>query len=76
MLLGKLQVNYGLLTDERGCPLSISVFEGNTGDPETLLPAVNKTRERFGVNELVLVGNRGIIPQKQIDTLEKLNGTA
>jgi transposase len=75
-LRGKLQVNYGLLTDERGCPVSISVFEGNTGDPDTLLPAVSKTRERFGVNELVLVGDRGMISQKQIDTLEKLNGIA
>lgn len=75
-LRGKLQVNYGLLTDERGCPVSISVFEGNTGDPDTLLPAVSKTRERFGVNELVLVGDRGMISQKKIDTLEKLNGIA
>lgn len=75
-LRGKLQVNYGLLTDERGCPVSISVFEGNTGDPDTLLPAVSKTRERFGINELVLVGDRGMISQKQIDTLEKLNGIA
>ena len=35
---GKLQINYGLLTNERGIPVSVSVFEGNTGDPKTLLP--------------------------------------
>ena len=37
---GTLQVNYGLLTDDRGCPVSVSVFDGNTGDPKTLLPQV------------------------------------
>lgn len=73
---GKPQVNYGLLTDERGCPVSVSVFEGNVSDPKTLLPAVEKVRERFGIEELVLVGDRGMISQKQIDGLEKMNGVA
>jgi transposase len=71
---GKLQVNYGLLTDERGCPVSVSVFEGNVGDTKTLLPAVEKVRSRFGVSELVLVGDRGMISQKQIVELEKQDG--
>ena len=39
-----LQVNYGLLTDARGCPVAVSVFEGNTADPKTLLPQVEKVR--------------------------------
>ena len=39
---GTLQVNYGLLTDERGCPVAVSVFEGNTGDPKTLLRAKSR----------------------------------
>ena len=49
---GKLQVNYGLLTDRRGCPVAVSVFKGNTGDPKTLLPQVNKVRQDFGIEEL------------------------
>jgi hypothetical protein len=73
---GKLQVNYGLLTDPRGCPVSVSVFDGNTGDPKTLLPQVEKVRERFGVGEVVLVGDRGMISQKQIDALRKMDGAA
>jgi len=73
---GKLQVNYGLLADERGCPVSVSVFEGNVGDPKTLLPAVTKVRERFGVGEVVLVGDRGMISQKQIDALAKMDGAS
>src|SRR6266568_780007 len=44
---GKLQVNYGLLTDSRGCPVAVSVFKGNTGDPTTLLPQVDKVRGKF-----------------------------
>ena len=73
---GKLQVNYGMLTDVRGCPVSVSVFDGNVGDPKTLLPEVDKVRKRFGVGELVLVGDRGMISQKQIDALEKMDGVA
>ena len=45
---GTLQVNYGLLTDARGCPVAVSVFEGNTSDSLTFLPAVQRVREHFG----------------------------
>jgi transposase len=71
---GKLQVNYGLLTDGRGCPVAISVFKGNTGDPKTLLPQVEKARKDFGIDRLVLVGDRGMIGQKQIRQLAKEDG--
>ncbi len=73
---GKLQVNYGLLTDRRGCPVAVSVFKGNTGDPKTLLPQVEKVREKFGIESLVLVGDRGMISQKQIDVLKSNKGIA
>src|SRR2546422_3647153 len=71
---GKLQVNYGLLTDGRGCPVAVSVFPGNTGDPPTLLPAVQQVRERFGIETLVIVGDRGMISQTQITALQRLEG--
>ena len=71
---GKLQVNYGLLTDRRGCPVSISVFPGNSGDPKTLLPQVTKVKEQFKFDSLVLVGDRGMISQKQIDKLSGIEG--
>lgn len=64
---GKLQVNYGLLTDERGCPVAVSVFEGNTADCTTLMPQVKKMRGRFGIKTMVLVGDRGMLSQKLID---------
>lgn len=63
---GKLQVNYGLLTDSRGCPVAVSVFKGNTGDPKTLMPQVEKVQSEFDIEHLVLVGDRGMISQKQI----------
>jgi transposase len=69
-----LQVNYGLMTDRNGCPVSVSVFEGNTGDSTTLMEQAQKAREDFGINEMVLVGDRGMISQKQIDELKKLDG--
>jgi len=71
---GKLQVNYGLLTDARGCPVAVSVFKGNTGDPPTLLPEIRRVRERFGVEQLVVVGDRGMISQAQISALQALAG--
>jgi transposase len=71
---GTLQVNYGLLTDARGCPVSVSVFEGNTGDPKTLLPQVEKARKSFGLDRMALAGDRGMISNIQIEALAKLDG--
>ena len=71
---GKLQVNYGLLTNERGIPVSVSVFEGNSGDPKTLLPQIEKVQERFGIEQFVMVGDRGMITQTQIDALREMDG--
>ena len=71
---GKLQVNYGLLTNHRGVPVAVSVFKGNTGDPTTLLPQVDKVRQDFGLERVVLVGDRGMIAQKQVDALRTLDG--
>ncbi len=68
---GKLQVNYGLLTDARGCPVTVSVFKGNVGDTTTLLPQVHTMRERFGLERFVLVGDRGMISNKQIHALRE-----
>ena len=69
---GKLQVNWGLLTNREGIPVSISLFDGNTGDTKTLLPQVSKLREDFGLEHVVLVGDRGMIKQKQINALQDL----
>jgi transposase len=69
---GKLQVNYGLTTDARGCP--VAVHEGNTADSETLLPQVQQLRRDFGIEQLVMVGDRGMISQKAIDELQQTEG--
>ena len=69
---GKLQVNYGLLTDGRGCPVSVSVYPGNTGDTATVMAQVHKIRDDFGIRSIVLVGDRGMISQKQIDQIRQL----
>lgn len=73
---GKLQVNYGLLTDARGCPVAISVFEGNTSDPQTLLPQVETLQQDFGLESVILIGDRGMISQKQVDALKERSGMA
>jgi transposase len=68
---GTLQVNYGLLTDDRGCPVAISVHEGNTSDSTTFMPQVTRLREEFGIKRMVMVGDRGMISQKAIDEMSK-----
>ncbi len=68
---GTLQVNYGLLTDDRGCPVAISVYEGNTADSKTFLPQLKRMREEFGIQRMVMVGDRGMISQKAIDEMSE-----
>jgi transposase len=62
---------YGLLTDDRGCPVAVDVYPGNTGDPTTVPDQVEKLRERFGLKRVVLVGDRGMLTQTQIKALRE-----
>jgi transposase len=63
---GKPQVVFGLLTDAAGCPVAVEIFEGNTGDPKTVAAQVTKLRERFGLSDVVLIGDRGMITSARI----------
>src|SRR5690606_5676791 len=67
-------VNYGLLTDARGCPVAVSVHEGNVADSQTLMPEVKRLREAFGIQRLVMVGDRGMISNKAIDEMRDTEG--
>lgn len=58
---------YGLLCNGQGCPVAIEVFEGNTGDPKTLAAQIQKIRGRFGIQRVVLVGDRGMLTQARIE---------
>ncbi len=71
---GLLQVNYGLLTDARGCPVAVSVHEGNTADSTTFMPEVQRLRTDFGIEHMVMVGDRGMISQKAIDQMQASDG--
>ena len=72
---GKLQIEYGLLTDPAGRPVAVRVFPGNTADPAAFVEAVDVVRERFGLGELVLIGDRGMITSARIAALRELGGT-
>jgi hypothetical protein len=71
---GLLQANYGLLTDARGCPVAVSVHEGNVADSATFLPEVQRLRERFGIEQMVMVGDRGMIGHATIAALRQMTG--
>ena len=67
---GRLIIVYGVLTDRDGRPVAMQVYPGNTGDPSTVGDQVNKLRERFGISRVVLVGDRGMLTQAQIEKLK------
>ena len=61
------QIVFGLICDERGCPIAVEVFDGNTSDPKTVLAQVNKLRERFALERIVMVGDRGMLTSARIE---------
>ena len=63
---GKLQIVVGLLATIEGCPCAVEVFPGNTGDPKTLAPQITKIRERFLLERVILVGDRGMITEARL----------
>jgi len=63
---GKLQIVFGLLTNASGCPVAVEVFAGNTCDPKTVAAQVNKLRQQFGLSDVVLIGDRGMITSARI----------
>jgi transposase len=63
---GKLQIVFGLLTNASGCPVAVEVFAGNTSDPKTVATQVEKLRQRFGLSDMVLIGDRGMITSARI----------
>ena len=71
---GRRQIEYGLLTDPEGRPVAVEVFPGNTADPESFKTAITRVRTDFGIERLVMVGDRGMITGTRISDLRKLDG--
>jgi hypothetical protein len=66
---GRLQIEYGLLTDPAGRPVAVRVLPGNTGDPAAFTQIVQVVREKFGLEQMVMVGDRGMITSARIQAL-------
>jgi len=71
---GLPQIEYGLLTDPDGRPVAVRVVAGNTADPTAFIGAVTAVRERFGLEQMVMVGDRGMITSARIEALRELGG--
>jgi hypothetical protein len=71
---GKEQIEYGLTCDPDGRPVAIEVFAGNTADPTAFISAAQGVRERFGLSDVVMVGDRGMITSARIEALKKVGG--
>ena len=68
---GKLQIEYGLLTDPDGRPVAVRVFPGNTGDPAAFTAITDVVRDKFGLAQMVMVGDRGMITSARIAALNQ-----
>ena len=68
---GRLQIEYGLLTDPGGRPVAVRVFPGDTGDPAAFTEIVTVVREKFGLEKMVMVGDRGMITSARISALRE-----
>ena len=73
---GKPQIEYGLLTDKDGRPVAVRVFAGNTADPKAFPQAVAAVRGKFGLEQMIMVGDRGMITSARIKDLRELEGMA
>jgi hypothetical protein len=73
---GKAQIEYGLLTDSDGRPVAVRAFTGNTGDPKTFPEAVDAVRGKFGLKQMIMVGDRGMITSARIADLRSIEGMA
>ena len=62
---------YGVLADAEGCPIAIEIYPGNTGDPTTVADQVNKLTHQFGLPRVVVVGDRGMLTQPQINKIRQ-----
>jgi len=71
---GLPQIEYGLLTDPAGRPVAVRVFPGNTADPTAFTEAVETVRDKFGLTDLVMVGDRGMVTSARIDALRAAGG--
>jgi transposase len=71
---GRPIIVYGLLTDGAGRPVAVEVYPGDTGDPSTVSDQAEKLRHRFGLSQLVLVGDRGMLTETQIEKLRAYPG--
>jgi hypothetical protein len=71
---GKAQIEYGLLTDPHGRPVAVRVFPGNTADPDSFTTAVEVVRTKFGLEQMVMAGDRGMITAARIGALKELDG--
>ena len=71
---GKTQAVYAVLSAPGGCPVAVQAYPGNTADPNTVPDQVAKLKERFGLERVVLVGDRGLLTQVQLEHLKRHRG--
>ncbi len=68
---GYKQIAVGLLTNNEGCPIGVEIFKGSTSDQTTVLGQIKKISKKFGINEVIFTGDRGMLTQKRIDEIKE-----
>ena len=73
---GKRQINIGLLCNAEGCPISVQVYPGSTADPATVAGQLKTLREKFGLERVIIVGDRGMLTSARIEQIKQSGSTA
>jgi transposase len=73
---GQPQIEFGLITNAAGDPVAIQAYPGNTADPSTFQDQVRKVKDRFGVEDVIWVGDRGMITSAQVAQLQAVTGVS
>lgn len=73
---GLPQIEFGVIANVDGCPVGVDVFEGNLADPMTVEAQVDKIKERYGIAQVVLVGDRGMLTSARIEALKQAGGVS
>lgn len=73
---GLAQIEFGIITNAEGCPVGVDVFAGNLADPMTVEAQVDKIKGRFGIAQVVLIGDRGMLTSARIDALKQVGGVS
>ena len=69
--VGFKQISIGLITNHEGCPIAVEIFKGNTSDQKTVLAQIKKVKDKYGIKDAIMVGDRGMLTRKRVEEIKE-----